>query len=86
MRIIHLSLFVVSEWILLYDSLLHNYGNIATVGIMPYSDRMTWRALYSAQYHRQQCTLQAFEPFAALYMHNFDDKHPTRPGFEPSSS
>ena len=30
--------------------------------------RMTSRVLYSAHYHRQHCTLQAFEQFAALYM------------------
>ena len=41
---------------------------------------------YSAQYHRQQCTLQAFEQFGALHMHNLCDKYPTRPGFEPSNS
>ena len=32
--------------------------------------RMTSRVLYSAQYHRQYLTLQAFEQFGALYMHN----------------
>ena len=42
--------------------------------------------LYSAQYHRQHCTLQAFEQFGALYMHNHDDKYPARPGFEPGTS
>ena len=30
----------------------------------------------------QRCTLQEFEPFGALYMHNHDDKYPARPGFE----
>ena len=39
-----------------------------------------------AQYHRQHCTLQAFEQFGALYMHNQDDKYPTRLGFEPPTS
>ena len=29
------------------------------------------------------CTLQAFEQFGALYMHNHDDKYPARPGLEP---
>ena len=48
--------------------------------------RMTSRVLYSAQYHRQHCTLQAFEQFGALYMHNHDDKYPARPGFEPATS
>ena len=44
--------------------------------------RMTSRVLYSAQYHRQHFTLQAFEQFGALYMHNHDDKYPARPGYE----
>ena len=40
-----------------------------------------------AQYHRQHCTLQAFGKFCStVYMQNSDDKHPTRPGFEPSTS
>ena len=39
--------------------------------------RMTSRVLYSAQYHRQHCTLHAFEQFGALYMHNHDDKYRT---------
>ena len=33
------------------------------------------RVLYSAQYHRQHCTLQIFEQFGAQYMQNLDDKH-----------
>ena len=58
------------------------------VGTMPYFYLMTSRVLYSAQYHRQHCTLQAFEQFSALYtcMYNIDDKYPTRPGFKPSTS
>ena len=32
--------------------------------------RMTSRVLHSAHHHRQRCTLQAFEQFGALYMHN----------------
>ena len=48
------------------------------VGTVPYSYRMTSRILYSAQYHRQHCTLQAFEQFGALYMNNPNDKHPTQ--------
>ena len=47
---------------------------------------MTSRVLYSAQYHRQHCTLQAFEQFGALYMHNHEDKYPVQPGFEPGTS
>ena len=42
--------------------------------------------IYSVQYHRHHCTLQAFEQFRALYLNNPDDKYPTRPGFEPSTS
>ena len=43
------------------------------VGIMPYSYRMTWswRVLYSAQYHRQHCTLHKFKQFGAR--DNVDD-------------
>ena len=48
--------------------------------------RMTSWVLYSAQYHRQCCTLQAFEQFGALYMHNDDDKYLALPGFEPGTS
>ena len=58
------------------------------VATVPYSYRMTSRVLYSAQYYRQHCTLQAFEQFGALYrpIRNPNDKHPTQPGFEPSTS
>ena len=47
--------------------------------------RMTSGVLYSAQYHRQHCTLHAFEQFGALYMHNHDEKYTSRPGFEPGT-
>ena len=47
--------------------------------------RMTSRVLYSARYHRQHCTLHAFEQFGALYMHNHDDKYQARPGFKPGT-
>ena len=47
--------------------------------------RMTSRVLYSAQYHRQYCTLHAFEQFEALDMHNHDDKYLPRPRFEPGT-
>ena len=47
--------------------------------------RMTSRVLYSAQYHRQHCTLHAFEQFGALYIHSHDDKYPSRPGFQPGT-
>ena len=47
---------------------LHNHGNIATEGspkprraLLLF--RMTSRVLYSARYHTQHCTLQAFEQF-----------------------
>ena len=38
---------------------------------------MTSRGLISAQYHREHYTLQAFEQFGALYMHNLKDTLPT---------
>ena len=44
--------------------------------------RITSMVLYSAQYHRQHYTLQAFEQFGSLYMHNHDYKYPARPEFE----
>ena len=47
---------------------------------------MTLIILYCAQYHKQHCTLQAFEQFGALCVHNHDDKYPARPGFEPGTS
>ena len=62
--------------------------------------RMTSRVLYSAQYHRQHCTLHAFEQFGTLFVHSpclwtvwstvmhshsHDDKYPSRPGFEPGT-
>ena len=70
---------------------LHNNGNIATEGSQRSGGyallyRMTPRVLYSAQYHRQHCTIQAFGQFGALYMRNSVDKHTNRPGFEPSTS
>ena len=47
--------------------------------------RMISRVLYRAQYHRQHCTLHAFEQFVALYMHYHHVKYPNRPGFEPGT-
>ena len=40
------------------------------VGTMPYSCRMASMLLCSAHYHGQHCTLQAFEQFGELYMHD----------------
>ena len=37
-------------------------------GTMPYSYRMTSRVLFSAQYYRQHCTLQAFKQFICMLM------------------
>ena len=48
--------------------------------------QMTSKVLYSTLYHRQHCTLHAFEQFGTLYMHNHDDKYPARSGFEPGTS
>ena len=70
---------------------LHNHGNIATERSPRQKDyalllfQLTPMVLYSAQYHRQHCTLHAFEQFGALYMHNHDDKYPSRSGFEPGT-
>ena len=47
---------------------------------------MTSRVLYGTQYHRQHCALHSIEQFGALYMHNNNDKYPSRPGFEPGTS
>ena len=44
---------------------------------------MTSRGLYSAQYHRQHFTLQVFEQFGGLYIHNHHDKYPPRPDSNP---
>ena len=54
---------------------------------MPYS-YFEWLQFFidSAQYHKQHCTLHAFEQFGALYMHNHDDKYLARPRFEPATS
>ena len=41
--------------------------------------------IQGAQCHRQKYTLHAFEQFGTLLMHNFDAKHPTQSGFEPST-
>ena len=70
---------------------LHNHGNIGTEGstnpgLCPTLISMTSIFFYSAQYHRQHCTPQAFEQFGALYMHNPDDKYSAPPGFEPGTS
>ena len=41
--------------------------------------RITSKVLYSAQcLDRQHYTLQAFEQFGALYMHNHNDKYPEK--------
>ena len=76
----------VSEWVF-----LHNHGNIATErspkpGLCPTLISKDFKGFYSAQYHRQHCTLKAFEQFVALYMHSHDDKYLARPGFEPGTS
>ena len=70
---------------------LHNHGNIVTEGcpkpvLCPTLILNDLGVIYSAQYHRQHCTLQAFEQFGAKYMHNHDDKYPAREGFESGTS
>ena len=42
--------------------------------------------LYSAQYNEQHYPYHDYEQFGALYMHNSNEKHPTRPGLKPSTS
>ena len=54
-------------------------------GLKPDSFHFFSRVHYCALYHKQHRTLQAFEHFGAVLMHNLDDKYPTRPGFEPST-
>ena len=68
---------------------LHNHGNIATEGspkpgLCPTLISNDSMVLYSAQYHRQHCTLHAFKQFGALYMHNHDDNL-VPPGYKPQS-
>ena len=46
--------------------------------------RMTSRIRYSAQYHRQHCTLHAFEQFGALYMPNHDPWSETLAQYQPN--
>ena len=78
---------------------LHNHGwqyrhrKKPEFWTLPYTYRIqslsTSRFLYGTHDHRQHCTPQTFEQFGALYMHNPPppaDKHPTWPGFEPSTS
>ena len=43
------------------------------------------RIMYSVHHHRQLFTLDAFEQFGTLYMHNPDDRHPTSSKIEPST-
>ena len=63
-------------------TLILNQLNPSSVGTDFGSQNLTSIVLYSAQYHRQHCTLQSFEQFGPLYMYNIDDKYPTRPGFK----
>ena len=69
---------------------LHNHGNIATEGSskpgLHVYPTLISNDFKGSLYHRQHCTLQAFEQFGALYMHNHADKYPTRLGLEPGTS
>ena len=80
---------LVSGWILLYVAfctiIAISRQKEARSRTLPYSYRMTSRVLYRAQYHKQHCTLQAFEQFGTLYMHHLVDKQPTQSGFVPST-
>ena len=71
------------EWVNNFFCFLHNHSNTVTerawsrdYALILLSDFKGY--LYSSKYHRQHCTLHAFEQFGELYMHNLDDKHPTR--------
>ena len=78
----------------LYPGIGQNIPGYSSVGVnlcgyietIPYLLRMTSRIVCSTQYHRQQCTLRAFEQLGALFMHSHDDKYPARLGFEPGTS
>ena len=56
---ITIIIFCLGEWILLY---------VAFCAIMGLCPTLIERVLYSAHYHRQHCTLQAFEQFGALFL------------------
>ena len=56
------------------------------VGTMSYSYQITPKRIHIAHYNRHRCTIQAFEQFGALYMHNRVDKHTNRSEFEASTS
>ena len=61
---------------------LHNNGSAATdrastkSGLCPTLIEGL-QGFFTVPYHRQNCTLRAFELFGALYMHNIDNKYPT---------
>ena len=79
----------MSEWISLsVKSWQYRDRRKPEVGTMPYSHRMMSRVSYHFIVYNtiDNCTCQAFEQFGALYMHNLDNKYPTRPGFEPSTA
>ena len=55
-------------------------------GLCPTLISNAFKGYFSAQYHRQQCTLNAFEHLGALYIHNHSDEYPARSGFQPGTS
>ena len=72
--------------------LLHNHGNIATEGSRDYAILlflMTSMVLNSAQYHRQHCTLHAFEQFICTTtmksIRPDQDSNLVAPGYKPQS-
>ena len=83
----------INEWILLHDT------SCTIMAISRQKEarrrdyallliRMTSRFFFSAQYHKQHSTLQAFEQFGALYIYaqpQWQISGPTR-GFEPGTS
>ena len=66
--------------------LLHKHGDIATEGSPKPGLCPTLQGFFIVHSTiMQHCTLHAFEQFGALYMHNHDDKYPTRPEFKPGT-
>ena len=90
-RMVHDKQTMTFMYILLYVAFctLRHYGDRRKpeARTMPYF-YFEWLQsfFYSAQYHRQHCTLHAFEQFRALYMNNHDGKYPARSGLEPGTS
>ena len=64
---------------IMYSSLTWQPNSFASPQILGKSFDMPCPTVIEPQYHRQQCTLHAFEQFATLYIANHVDKYSTRP-------